>query len=93
MNVTYLFGAGASANAIPVMQGLPDSMNELAEKLRTYPISDMIRGKKVYDDSEVIPAEIIVEIADAMVDLAKIASNHASIDTYAKKQFLKKEYD
>ena len=34
--VLYLFGAGASANAIPVINGIPDDMKEVADKLEEW---------------------------------------------------------
>ncbi len=34
--ITYLFGAGASVNALPLGAGLSESMNELAKKLEKY---------------------------------------------------------
>lgn len=46
MNITFLFGAGASANAIPVLSELPRSINEFVNKIsnKEFDLSNYEKG-------------------------------------------------
>lgn len=72
--VTYLIGAGASANALPVVNGMNERMKMfydfLLEVNSDLEIVDRSEFKKLYD-------------------LLSVASLHQTIDTYAKKLWYK----
>ena len=85
--VTYLLGAGASANCLPTVERIPDKLNKFREEL----------VHLVLDPTEelaLIPDFTMAGARDALVtdceELHGMASDHASIDTYAKKVFIKK---
>lgn len=78
--VTYLLGAGASYNALPIVSGMNERMNLfykflLTNKKGLHDFKSSIRNyKKVLDDFKIVLNE---------------AQKHTTIDTYAKKIFLK----
>lgn len=74
--VTYLIGAGASANALPVVNGMNDRMKYFVEKLRKIDSQLNEYSSPIFDDLKSI--------------LEKINS-HLTIDTYAKKLWYKKD--
>lgn len=87
MNITYLFGAGASKSAIPLNDILINSMDgefsliqnqyvELSDEIFNEAINPYLT-KKVYDEF-VTAIKIIIEES----------KRHQSIDTYAKKLFI-----
>jgi hypothetical protein len=83
--VTYLIGAGASANALPVVNGMNDRMELFVEFLKT--ASSILK----LDES---PAYRIDEHSFDKIDrlLVEIKFQY-TIDTYAKRLFLLEEYD
>jgi hypothetical protein len=95
-NVTYLFGAGASKNALPIVNELPDKLYEFIETLRNnifitdfskierYPGIDLKDPKTKYQ----IQQEFYASLDWLLAECRK----HASIDTFAKKLWLKKQY-
>jgi hypothetical protein len=76
-NVTYLLGAGASAQAIPVV-------NRLNEEIELF--ISLIQSK--YFDYSEHSLKIIREI---WVPLFEKATKHSSVDTFAKKLYIKKD--
>lgn len=75
-NVTYLFGAGASYNALPLVIGFRDRFKIFCNHLSYY-FKDKID---------------IVEFSDMKAQQNKLIENirtHYTVDTYAKKLFLK----
>lgn len=91
--VTYLFGAGASANALPLVNELPKRMNELADHW----IKGENRNKNLLlSENEFFsnfPSKSKREYQNQLLDdmkwLSTEAAKHASVDTLAKKFFLK----
>ena len=82
-NVTYLLGAGASANALPVVKNFPDALNNIKSRISSI-LYEMNRGKKYREDQKKI-----YEIAGRdLQELYEGCVNHASVDTYAKMLFL-----
>lgn len=77
-NFTYLFGAGASANAIPVVNGLIDGLRRHREWI--------LECQETTQSTE----DAYLEALDEVI---KAAENHASIDTYAKKLYLQQQSD
>lgn len=76
--VTYLFGAGASANALPVVSQMPARMSEYLRVLSEDWKEEL--SKSISDFDKVI---------DDFKNVLNEANKHASVDTYAKKLFLK----
>ncbi|MEI2693874.1 MAG: hypothetical protein V9E90_02265 [Saprospiraceae bacterium] len=81
-NVTYLFGAGASANAIPTVRYFNarlEMLIKLFDSLK-YPNIDTITGLD-YEHLEVVN--------DKLKTIYNNIKSHYSIDTFAKKLYLK----
>ena len=87
--VVYLFGAGASRNALPIINEIPARLNVLVEKLQL--------PEYLLDDKPVnhlgIDLPSLKKCQDSIIEslkwLHKESKNHASIDTFAKKLFVK----
>jgi hypothetical protein len=102
MTTTYLMGAGASAESLPVVNGITKALSDCIEQV------DLMRVKRKEPFPEHItyrffPVDVTRESAnrDFMLrqsefmklkhvfkGLEKIATNHPSVDTYARKLFL-----
>ena len=86
--VLYLLGAGASANALPMVGQIPKRLEAHAQRLASpvlQPVmTDVFKGATPYSFSRVLDM-YLTDIGR----LKEMASVHESIDTYAKKLFLK----
>lgn len=92
--VTYLFGAGASCKALPIVKDIPIKLSSLSSSLDEK-VSEMYRDdtyRKVYSNLKTLKKEHYEEIYSTINWLMKESFKHASIDTFAKKLWLKKEY-
>ena len=93
-HIVYLLGAGASANTLPVINQMPDrikSMIELLEK-REYRLSD----NEIADTSSTgidLPPKTYRSYQNEMIDalywMYEESSQHSSIDTFARKLYLR----
>jgi len=72
MNITYLFGAGASANALPVVK----IFNRRLERFQTY----LKQNEKKFSNS-------VVEFLQDLKLVLEESNKHSTIDTVAKKNF------
>ena len=104
MNITYLLGAGASYNALPIVEGIPNALNDFANEFHPGRAEDLghnlplqnIVGKYLKSiDSFIIQKEKFEKISSFHKDIEwlKIESfKHTSIDTFAKKLFLQNNF-
>lgn len=79
--VTYLFGAGASAEVLPTVEKIPEGLEALALEL------EVLKGAEVTASHESID-----EFKADLDWLAKKVKKHASVDTYAKKLWITSDY-
>ena len=79
-NITYLIGAGASANALPVVGDMKNRMKAFLNFLEYYEDANQI-----FDGLTTKKDEIIKSFDEILSESFK----HATPDTYAKKLFLK----
>jgi hypothetical protein len=89
MNVTYLLGAGASCNALPLINNfnkkLQDFINYVALKSKQYEKDN----PKVNGNYNIIKKTLILKTQW----LIRESQKHSSIDTFAKKLYLKNSND
>lgn len=78
--VTYLFGAGASAKALPVVNEMYDNIGSLRAELNAISMEDKNSLKELTDD------------LDWLAEKAN-PTNNTTIDTYAKQLYLQREGD
>lgn len=87
--VTYYFGAGASYGALPIVNQIPERIENLIKlmKLDDYRLSD----KETYRENN-INQYTKKQIQDWLIEdlewLLDRTANHASIDTFAKKLYI-----
>lgn len=79
-NITYILGAGASANALPVVKNLDVAFAQLR---------DFIDGMRGRSDMSAGQKSILSQIAEDVAWVRGENNKHASIDTFAKKLYLK----
>lgn len=93
MKITYLFGAGASRQSLPIVNEIPQRVRDVIELLKSseYKLSDTEK----YDDLKltISKSEVQKTLIDDLEWLLANSENHASIDTYAKKLFIKRNYN
>ncbi|MFT3765347.1 MAG: hypothetical protein QM820_07520 [Minicystis sp.] len=89
MKITYLFGAGASKQCLPIVTEIPNRIKAVIELLKKeeYSLSDTEK----YDYKEITNSkkEIQEQLIQDLEWLLEHSENHASIDTFAKKLFIK----
>lgn len=86
MNITYLFGAGASAKACPILSGQGETMIALAQMF----LDPEITQPEFKILSSADPGEVIMH---DMWRFGLNAKQYGTIDTYAKKLFLSDDYE
>jgi hypothetical protein len=89
--VTYLFGAGASRNAVPIIEDLKKSMLEEKTKLRLdfKPIDESLIVNKVEYPIENVFNKFIEDF-DWVTEKVEA---HQSVDTFAKKLYIRGEFE
>ena len=95
-NVTYLIGAGASANALPIVNQLPHKLDEFIGWLKgdfRYALSEQDFYEDIEFSTPKTKFEIQQEFFDGLEWLLGECRNHSSIDTFAKKLWLGKKYE
>jgi hypothetical protein len=80
-NYLYWLGAGASANALPLVASFENVLREFKDKLAFITINKSVPGQKQVRD------EFIFKIDWMLENLAV----HASVDTFAKKLYFKRD--
>ena len=91
MKITYLVGAGASAKALPIVSQIADRVTTMISYLSDAKLAMTGHYEKEYKmGGNVLSKEDIkVFFVEDLNWLQVIAKSHASIDTYAKKLFLR----
>lgn len=90
--VTYLLGAGASAQAIPPVNGMAKSLLNAGDIItRKFLLPNSSLKGQLIEPKE--HNDKVKEIRDEFEWLANICGNHYSVDTYAKKLFIKNGKD
>jgi hypothetical protein len=82
-NFLYILGAGASCQAVPLVKEFPDRLTEFANELNSFSIE--LQDKQ----QETFYQQARADFFKALSWLANEARHHASVDTLAKKFFLK----
>lgn len=83
--IVYLFGAGASANALPVVNQVPDRIRKMIEDLPELEAKD----KSLHP----CESENLQVLLDELKWLHEIIGDHATMDTLAKKLWIQKNFD
>lgn len=96
MNITYLLGAGASYNALPVVNKITIELHNFEAMLTDSTVVNNFIGNhgtdKISNDSKETFSEILKELIKSIQWLKNENSKHFSIDTFAKKLYLQKEF-
>ncbi|MGF7036984.1 hypothetical protein [Mucilaginibacter lappiensis] len=82
--VTYLFGAGASAQALPTIKGLPE---------RIKVVRQFVENNYIFENDEVLTVNSLQfkkndaknYLLEGLDKLYTYSQNHSTVDTYAKK--------
>ncbi len=85
----YLLGAGASCGALPMANNFSERLNKFKEEYNSDRSDDsFIRG---VDLSQIEPLQFENDFLDSCAWLADETEKHESVDTYAKKLFIRGE--
>lgn len=88
--VIYMMGAGASAKALPMVKGIPNALKNHVKLLQNHTPKRAIAGDNVIEGNDQSHINSIIHGYQQLIQsLADRSANHESIDTYAKKLFLK----
>lgn len=93
--IVYLFGAGASAQALPVVNKMPASLNQLINDLLKPEFRRLNFEKfgSIKGLEGISPSDLYNEIISDFRWLLDNMQNHASVDTFAKKLYIKDNFD
>lgn len=86
--IVYLMGAGASANALPVVKKISESITNLIQLLQKD--ENQLEDVRIYHDYTKLDCE--KELINDLRWLKSNSENHQSVDTFAKKLYLKKDF-
>jgi hypothetical protein len=91
-NITYLIGAGASRHALPLVKDFPARMEQFLRifENHSYLLSTSEQFEKV--GTNISKRDLQNQFIDDLKWLKNACVGHASIDTFAKKLFIKKKY-
>jgi hypothetical protein len=91
MNITYLLGAGASKNTLPLIDKIGESILHLKDSLKSeFSFNNetiRLQGK------EYLLQTLFNEFTSDLTWLSEECANHQSIDTFAKKLYITQEWD
>jgi len=92
MKITYYFGAGASYGALPIVDQIPEWVKKMIELLKSdkYKLSD---EEQYRDKPNKLKYEYQKDYIADLEWLLKQSANHASIDTFAKKLYIRQDWD
>lgn len=85
----YLLGAGASAQALPMVSQIPKALEEHHQWLWSYAKEAKVRKEMIEGNPETERSNLLGEYLRIIDDLKTGSANHESIDTYAKKLYLR----
>lgn len=89
--VAYLLGAGASRNALPIVIDMPARLQACRNLISEFKFQIDLSKKQDAKNKQSAESNIkkIVELFDMVISESQ---KHASIDTFAKKLYIKKEF-
>jgi hypothetical protein len=91
--VVYLFGAGASIGAIPIVEEMKDRINEVINAISAD--ENLLSKSEIFDAVSAAPAislrEHQIALVDGLKELKQICEEHFSVDTFAKKLSIKRD--
>lgn len=88
--ITYLLGAGASYQCIPVVKGFSEAIREVLVLFQDYQKEKFSEDE---DGDNPWNKAVVEGIVDDLTWLLEASSNHASVDTFAKKLFIRKDWE
>ena len=94
--ISYLLGAGASADVLPVVKNMPERIQEFIARISnsTWAMSTDEKFEGFDDDKKVgTIEEVRQEFIESLKWLYAESKNHASIDTFAKKLYIRREHE
>lgn len=91
--ITYLFGAGASKHALPIVNEIPDRILKLIDLLESddLKLDEAVTFAQLNIPNQKNDYEYQKELINSLRWMYQESKNHASIDTFAKKLFIKNE--
>lgn len=105
MNLTYLLGAGASYQALPLVEQIPERLGAFADAFTVNNFETSLKPEQKSSIAEeyilrlrspvdrIKFSQEVERFRDDILWLKNESSKHSSIDTFAKKLYLKKDSD
>lgn len=90
--ITYLLGAGASQEALPLVKDIPKSLENVINQIKEYRSSYISPRTYTISKTEVTKEEVFDVLLQDMNWLYDQSINHASIDTFAKKLYITRRW-
>jgi hypothetical protein len=94
IQITYLFGAGASANALPIVIDMPQRINGTIDFLLGSRLTNNVLSYNIDAPDQVLSAinavqdDSMRELLSGLFWLKQNTKAHASVDTFAKKLYI-----
>ena|ERR1700757_4467 len=88
-NITYLFGAGASVGALPMVTQMAERIGSFINLIGSSQFA--LNNLPIVKDREETKAQILAIFINDLRWLQKACYEHASIDTFAKKLYIRQD--
>ena len=92
--ITFLFGAGASCNALPIVKKIPERLKALIDALGSTALS--LPNNRTYEDLKIdspkSQREYQLEMIEDLKWLLAESQRHSSVDTLAKKLTIRRQF-
>lgn len=92
MKITYIFGAGASCSALPMVGQIPERISKMIKLLNGQLEIDIEKEWK-HQSIKTTYGKILEKLVEDLFWLKENSENHASIDTFAKKLTINQNWD
>jgi len=87
--VVYLMGAGASAQTLPMVKQIPKALEEHSRWVDSIPSHISLPPELIPGNPKALSFKVVEEYKETIRALKEGAAAHESIDTYAKKLYLR----
>ncbi|MDG1573283.1 hypothetical protein OZ410_13220 [Robiginitalea sp. M366] len=93
--ITYLFGAGASFHALPIVSQIPERLRNCIIQIKGYKFDNKVHNQDHFYGNNKLPPidEILNTLVSDLEWLERESSHHQSVDTLAKKLEVKGDYN
>jgi hypothetical protein len=94
VNLTYILGAGASANVLPTVTKIPDRLEFFRNGILEFQFNDILSHEEKFKNLiKISPHDLCAKLLKSVETLSTEIRRHATIDTLAKRLLITEKND